>query len=133
MLDKTKRDNRVKVLRGKLQRRLQKMAAVGLPDDFGKDPEEFSSFSDFLDKFQKGENPDLKPSKYPLPKYFEEDYEAFHNKVQDSAFRFEDASDAGIDIENKENQNQLDGVWEDLSETKSNTATALLVFAPLER
>ena len=64
MLDKTKRDNRVKVLRGQLQ----KMAAVGLPDDFGKDPEEFSNFSDFLDKFQKGENPDLKPSKYPKPK-----------------------------------------------------------------
>ena len=97
------------------------MAAVGLPDDFGKDPEEFSNFSDFLDKFQKGENPDLKPSKYPLPKYFEEDYEAFHNKVQDSAFRFEDASDAGIDIENKENQNQLDGVWGDLSETNKGS------------
>ena len=30
MLDKTKRDNRVKVLRGKLQRRLQKIANIGI-------------------------------------------------------------------------------------------------------
>ena len=104
-----------------LQGKLQKIAAVGLPDNFGKDPEEFSNFSDFLDKFQKGENPDLKPSKYPLPKYFEEDYEAFHDKVQDSAFRFEDASDAGIDIENKENENQLQGNWGDLSETNKGS------------
>ena len=109
-------DSTYKFKISKLQARLQKMAAVGLPDNFGKDPEEFSNFSDFLDKFQKGVNPDLEPSKYPLPKYFEEDYEAFHDKVQDSAFRFEDASDAGIDIENKENENQLDGVWGDLSE-----------------
>ena len=114
-------DSTYKFKLSKLKGRLQKMAAVGLPDNFGKDPEEYSSYSDFLDKFQKGENPDLKPSKYPLPKYFEEDYEAFHNKVQDSAFRFEDASDAGIDIENKENQNQLDGVWEDLSETNKGS------------
>ena len=116
-----KQDHKMLTSFAKLKGRLQKIAAVGLPDKFGKDPEEFSSFSDFLDKFQKGENPDLKPSKYPLPKYFEEDYEAFHNKVQDSAFRFEDASDAGIDIENKENQNQLDGVWGDLSETNKGS------------
>ena len=105
----------------KLKGKLQKMAAVGLPDNFGKDPEEYSSYSDFLDKFQKGEKPDLKPSKYPLPKYFEEDYEAFHDKVQDIAFRFEDASDAGIDIENKENENQLQGNWGDLSETNKGS------------
>jgi len=105
-------DSKIRQLKGKLQ----KIAAVGMPKGFGKDPEEYSSFSDFLDKFQKGENPDLEPSKYPLPKYFEEDYEAFHDKVQDSAFRFEDASDAGIDIENKENENQLQGNWDDLSE-----------------
>jgi hypothetical protein len=110
-------DSKIRQLKGKLQ----KIAAVGLPDNFGKDPEEYSSYSDFLDKFQKGENPDLKPSKYPLPKYFEEDYEAFHDKIQDSAFRFEDASDAGIDIENKENENQLQGNWGDLSETNKGS------------
>jgi hypothetical protein len=110
--EKLKHNNRRKVLQG----RLQKIAAVGMPKGFGKDPEEYSSFSDFLDKFQKGENPDLEPSKYPLPKYFEEDYQSFHDKIQDSAYRFEDASDAGIDIENKENENQLQGNWDDLSE-----------------
>ncbi len=104
-----------------LQAKLQKIAAVGMPKGFGKDPEEYSSFSDFLDKFQKGENPDLEPSKYPLPKYFEEDYQSFHDKIQDSAYRFEDASDAGIDIENKENENQLQGNWGDLSETNKGS------------
>jgi hypothetical protein len=85
-----------------------------MPKGFGKDPKEYSDKKDFLEDFQKGENPNLEPSKYPLPKYFEEDYEAFHDKVQDTAFRFEDAGDAGINVD--ESIGELKGEWKDLSE-----------------
>ncbi len=113
MLDKTKRDNRVKVLRGKLQRRLQKMAVKSdINDRFEKSEKALDFFADIFGEGGPKEPP--KASPYPLPKYFEKDYEAFHNHVQDSAFRFEDAQDAGIDIE--EFEGELQGTWEDLSE-----------------
>jgi hypothetical protein len=105
---KIKQNNRRKALKAKLQ----KMA--GISDKFDKDEKAM----DFLaDIFGPGSDEPIKPpgpSPYPLPKYFEKDYEAFHDKVQDSAFRFEDASEAGINIE--ESEGELQGTWKDLSE-----------------
>ena len=106
--EKIKRDNRVKILKGKLK-------LAGISDKFDKDEKTM----DFLaDIFGPGSDEPIKPpgpSPYPLPKYFEKDYEAFHDKVQDSAFRFEDAQEAGINIE--ESEGELQGYWKDLSES----------------
>jgi len=96
-----------------------RLAAVGLPDGFGKDPKKFKDFKDFLDNFNQDAGPPEheRKSPFPLPKYFEKDYEAFHNHVQDSAFRLEDAQEAGIDLED-ENFSHGDDVsqsWNDVS------------------
>ena len=103
----------------KISRLKSKLAAVGLPDGFGKDPKKFKDFKDFLDNFNQDAGPPEheRKSPFPLPKYFEKDYEAFHNHVQDSAFRLEDAQEAGIDLED-ENFSHGDDVsqsWNDVS------------------
>jgi hypothetical protein len=105
------------ILHSKLKSRL---AAVGLPDSFGKDPKKFKDFKDFLDNFNQDAGPPEheRKSPFPLPKYFEKDYEAFHNNVQDSAFRFEDAQEAGIDLEDENfsiNGEDVSQSWNDVS------------------
>lgn len=105
-------DSTYKFKLSKLQRKLQKMAVKGMPEDFDKREKALDFLSDMFG--ESGPKKPPGPSPYPLPKYFEKDYEAFHDHVQDSAFRFEDAQDAGIDIE--EFEGELQGTWKDLSE-----------------
>jgi len=108
-----KQDHKMLTSFAKLQRRLQKMAVKSdINDRFEKSEKALDFFADIFGEGGPKEPP--KSSPYPLPKYFEKDYEAFHNHVQDSAFRFEDAQDAGIDIE--EFEGELQGTWKDLSE-----------------
>ena len=108
-----KQDHKMLTSFAKLQRRLQKMAVKSdINDRFEKSEKALDFFADIFGEGGPKEPP--KASPYPLPKYFEKDYEAFHNHVQDSAFRFEDAQDAGIDIE--EFEGELQGTWKDLSE-----------------
>lgn len=105
-------DSTYKFKLSKLQRKLQKMAVKGMPEDFDKREKALDFLSDMFG--ESGPKKPPGPSPYPLPKYFEKDYEAFHDHVQDSAFRFEDAQDAGIDID--EFESELQGTWKDLSE-----------------
>jgi hypothetical protein len=103
--EKLKHSNRIKILKGKLK-------LAGISDKFDKDEKAMDFLSDIFGDDGPKEPP--KPSPFPLPKYFEKDYEAFHDRIQDSAFRFEDANEAGINIE--ESESELQGYWKDLSE-----------------
>ena len=57
--------------------------------------------------------------KYPLPKYFEKDYEAFRDKIQDPAFYLEDADDAGINfsVDDGYAMHTLSGPWKNIDES----------------
>jgi len=91
----------------------QRIAGIGTKD-FDKDEKTLDAFDKFFSGGD-GSNPDRDPSKFKLPNYSEEDYEAFNDYVQDSAFHVEDMMDAGI-AEDIALSKEANALWKDKPE-----------------